>query len=207
MTNGRPNSKDDVYGPPNNYAIDYAYLYYIKPNELPHKQMEVYAYPLPQPAILDQAGVEAIITLADQGKIKPVVFEIANLPWHYPSYLIFAMKDKNYQFTKGNAVKFAYDPVFGGGGNHNFKHGQDILNGANYLTGMWCVNKRLRENGQALGHRTEKFRVSFPNLKLPHSNPPIFRQFLEILRRLVRLKFHGLLEIANHNESNQNIGP
>lgn len=205
MAHGSPNPRNEVYhGGANPHEFDYVYLYYIWPRKPHDEQIDVYGIPLSAPKALTQADVLKLIADVEAGGVYTLIGRrIEHIPWIRYSYLIFAMRDSTYHFTPGDAVAFHYK--FLGGRNHNFRHGQDILD--NDLSGMWCVNKRLRKEGGNLGKKTEKFMVTFPNLKLPHVQVSFLTKLLNFFLVGALLRLLGLLEPKGHNESGTNIGP
>jgi hypothetical protein len=132
----------DVYATGPAIATKSVYLYRIlssgtlayfieRPKNIPYAMMET--------------EIEYILTEINTGWIQPSGFQLGDIRWRKKSYFVVVVEDPKYWLAKDNAVSFTYQG--GGGGNHSFKSGKDILVGSN-VTRFFCINHMRKYGAQ-----------------------------------------------------------
>lgn len=173
----------------------HVYFYYLKPapqedRDPEHHSVEVYFMPARNSSRPSASAVKAMMDKADKGDIVPVGFNIRDLDWRYPGYLIFALRHPTVKLRGPRAVTFEYTPnaecsertadSVSPDANHSFDFVDDFA--FDDASGVIFLNKRKNRHNRDLD---EKDRETF----------------------CIRFDTDSAREILTHTENGTNTGP
>jgi hypothetical protein len=152
--------KGTYYQSGENPALNYIYLYALRPEAGTDGTVDVYLIKEALPVVPNQnyvLGLPARIS-----KLKRKATKIRGLPWRHDSYQVYLMYNSTYRFVPGQAVTFKDQA--GPMDNHSFWDGNDIFDDKGKVIAMACLSHRLNGNNKPLGDEgdeSESFDVRF----------------------------------------------
>ena len=171
----------------------YIYFYYIRPHGTPRPTVDIYHFARPSALKPTQMATEMSNIVSEiMGPNPPQIrgHEFWQVEWVHTSYFA-AVFEGSEKLVADDAFTFRFKRILGYGPNHSFFGGKDITNMGPNLSGFFCVNHMLDEDGTRLGNKKQKFRVTANH---GHSHSSVSRLL-------------HFLQYFSHTDTGTNTGP